>query len=203
LCYQYFYCYCHCYCYYDYHYNISLSHLKYLNHKIFSCIRTTGIEQQKEIEENIRLENTDFCLQSVYDPAQFHGNIFRLWKDLTESIIPITVSTVPSSSTVKDNGFKTKHDKELDNKSNENNFENKIETATNKEIQFEMIEMNSTPCQVISLNKDTDKETLRIMIPVAGVEGDFRMIPGNKNNMGRKCETEVQVLQYGTYQVRT
>lgn len=53
------------------------------------------------------------------------------------------------------------------------------------------------------MNKDNDRDTLRIMIPVAGVEGDFRMIPGNENNIGRKCETEVQVLQYGTYQVRT
>jgi hypothetical protein len=196
-------CYPYCYyCYYDYHYKISLSHLKYLNDKIFSCIQTTAIEQQKEIEENIRLENTDFCLQSVYDPAQFQGNIFRVRKDSTESIIPITVSIVPSSSSVEDNGFKINHNKELD-KSNVNNSENKIETATNKEIQIEMIKMHSTPCQEISLNKDTDKDTLRIMIPVAEVEGDFRMIPGNENNMGRKCETEVQVLQYGTYQVRT
>ena len=177
--------------------------LKYLHNIFFSYVQTIAIEQQKDIEENIRLENTDFCLQSVYDPAQFHGNIIRVRKDLTESIIPITVSTVPSSSTVKDNGFQIKHDKELDNKSNGNDFENKIETATIKEIQSERIEMNSTPCQEISLNKDTDKDTLRIMIPVAGLEGDFRMIPGNENNMGRKCETEVQVLQYGPYQVRT
>jgi hypothetical protein len=44
---------------------------------------------------------------------------------------------------------------------------------------------------------------LRVKIPVAEVEGDFRMIPGGTVNEGRECETLVQVLQYGTYQVRT
>jgi hypothetical protein len=44
---------------------------------------------------------------------------------------------------------------------------------------------------------------LRVKIPVAEVEGDFRMIPGGTVNEGRECETLVQVLQYGMYQVRT
>ena len=128
----------------------------------FFMLLTTVIEQQKEIEENIRLEKTDFCLQSVYDPAQFHGNVFRLKKDLTDSIIP----------------------------------------ENDKEVGIDMTENNCTQFQEVSVNNDNDKDTLRIMIPVAGVEGDFRMIPGNENNIGRKCDTEVQVLQYGTYQVR-
>jgi hypothetical protein len=172
---------------------------------MFSCTQITAVEQRKEIEENIRIENTDFCLQSVYDPAQFHGNIFRVKKDLTQSIIPITIPTVSFSSTVNDNDLQINQNKEFSNKIYENNYDKEIETAPDKEIEIEIEtqEKNSTSCQEISLNKDTDKDTLRIMIPVAGVEGDFRMIPGNENNMGRKCETEVQVLQYGTYQVRT
>ena len=123
----------------------------------------TAIEQQKEIEENIRIENTDFDLKSVYNPAQFNGNVFRIKKNSTTLPTSSTVSTVTS---INENGEK----EESGNLSNENVSEENI---------------------------------LKISIPVAEVEGDFRMIPGNGNNIGRNCETELQVLQYGMYQVRT
>ena len=42
---------------------------------------------------------------------------------------------------------------------------------------------------------------LRIKIPIAVVDGDFRMQPGTAKIKGRASETEVQILQYGFYQV--
>ena len=42
---------------------------------------------------------------------------------------------------------------------------------------------------------------LRIRIPIAVVDGDFRMQPGTAKIKGRASETEVQILQYGYYQV--
>ena len=42
---------------------------------------------------------------------------------------------------------------------------------------------------------------LRIRIPIAVVDGDFRMQPGTAKIKGRASETEVQILQYGFYQV--
>ena len=122
----------------------------------------TAIEQQKEIEENIRIENTDFDLKSVYNPAQFNGDIFRI-KNSTNLPTSSTVSTVTSI--------------------NENGEKEESGTSSNENVSEENI--------------------LKISIPVAEVEGDFRMIPGNGNNIGRNCETELQVLQYGMYQVRT
>lgn len=122
----------------------------------------TAIEQQKEIEENIRIENTDFDLKSVYNPAQFNGDIFRI-KNSTNLPTSSTVSTVTSI--------------------NENGEKEESGTLSNENVSEENI--------------------LKISIPVAEVEGDFRMIPGNGNNIGRNCETELQVLQYGMYQVRT
>lgn len=130
---------------------------------LFLFFIITAIEQQKEIEENIRIENTDFDLKSVYDPAQFDRNIFRIKKNLKNLPSSSTVSTV---TPINENGEK----EENGILSNENVFE---------------------------------KDVLKISIPVAEVEGDFRMIPGNGNNIGRNCETELRVLQYGTYQVRT
>jgi hypothetical protein len=44
------------------------------------------------------------------------------------------------------------------------------------------------------------REKLRVNIPVAQVEGDFRMEPGHEANIGRKCETDIEVLEYGEYQ---
>ena len=123
----------------------------------------TAIEQQKEIEENIRIENTDFDLKSVYNTAQFNGNIFRIKKNSTNLSTSSTVSTVTSI--------------------NENGEKEDSGTLSNENVSEENI--------------------LKISIPVAEVEGDFRMIPGNGNNIGRNCETELQVLQYGMYQVRT
>ena len=124
----------------------------------------TAIEQQKEIEEDIRIENTDFDLQSVYDPAQFSGYVFRIKKDLTNLPSSATVSTETST---KENGEK---------------------------------EENS----ILSKKNMSEKDDiLKICIAVAEVEGDFRMIPGDSNNIGRNCETELRVLQHGTYQVRT
>ena len=63
----------------------------------------TAIEQQKEIEENIRIENTDFDLKSVYDPAQFNGNIFRIKTNLTNLSSSSNVSTV---TPINENGKK-------------------------------------------------------------------------------------------------
>lgn len=130
---------------------------------LFLFLIITAIEQQKEIEENIRIENTDFDLKSVYDPAQFNGNIFRIKTNLTNLSSSSTVSTV---TPINENGKKGKNGI----LSEENVFEDDI---------------------------------LKISIPVAEVEGDFRMIPGDSNNIGRNCETELRVLQHGTYQVRT
>ena len=42
---------------------------------------------------------------------------------------------------------------------------------------------------------------LRIKIPIAAVDGDFRMQPGTAKIKGRASETELQILQYGFYQV--
>ena len=63
--------------------------------------------------------------------------------------------------------------------------------------------LQSNKEETISKIKNVPKITgfLRIKIPIAGLEGDFRMLPGTAKLEGRACETEVQVLQFGFYQV--
>ena len=70
----------------------------------------------------------------------------------------------------------------------------------NDEIKNEN-ECNEELCS--SLYPTITSEHLRIKIPIAVVDGDFRMEPGNEKSKGRKSETDLQVLQYGTYQVST
>eukprot|EP01031_Cornospumella_fuschlensis_P026730 gene26730-32299_t len=41
---------------------------------------------------------------------------------------------------------------------------------------------------------------LVIRVPVAELDGDFRMEPGHDDNPGKPCETELTVLEYATYQ---
>jgi hypothetical protein len=84
--------------------------------------------------------------------------------------------------------------------SNENENSKKSCHENENENKVNEVEENTSDNNFYPKIKDG---FLRVKIPVAEVEGDFRMVPGGPVNEGRECETLVQVLQYGMYQVRT
>eukprot|EP01032_Pedospumella_encystans_P016374 gene16374-18684_t len=80
-------------------------------------------------------------------------------------------------------------------------------TVTNFEVTQEAISAMSeeykNPSDVPRVYRVRGAEhRLVINVPVAEILGDFRMEPGHEGNPGKHCETEMEVLEHGTYQGR-
>jgi hypothetical protein len=93
----------------------------------------------------------------------------------------------------------------------------KEEIATNTETNFEVtlktVETISNALKLPRVAQDPftpprvyrlrgAEHRLVINVPVAEIPGDFRMEPGHDDNPGKHCETVLEVLQHGVYQVR-
>ena len=142
----------------------------------------TVIDEKKRTEQITKYENTDYELSTVYDPSIFTNKIFRV------------KSTEDQNNENVSNGLKN------DTKSPSINTKKEEINTINSNTK---VEKNSNEVLCSSLYPTISSEHLRIKIPIAVVEGDFRMEPGNDKNKGRQSETDLTVLEYGTYQVRT
>ena len=116
----------------------------------------------------------DYTLKNVYDTQLFQNQIYRINNIVEHS---------PKYSQEHSQEYSQKHCQEQGNISHHSSHSN--------DEKF-LLDENTNPRNL---------GFLRIKIPIAGVDGDFRMQPGTAKIKGRASETIVEVLQYGFYQV--